>query len=69
MLILIRWLCKKPVDLDLQCFEKRLNPSSAAQWLNFNGFDNSNKSLAGVLTLCSIGYFKIMTSFSIFRQH
>ena len=33
MLILIRWLCQKPADLDLQCFENRIDPDSAGQWL------------------------------------
>ena len=28
-----RWLCQKPSDLDLQCFQKRINPGSAGQGL------------------------------------
>ena len=31
--IKIRWLCWKPVDLDLQCFQKSVNPGSAGQGL------------------------------------
>ena len=31
MLILIRWLCEKPADLDLQCFLKRINLGSIGQ--------------------------------------
>ena len=31
--ILIRWLRQKPADLDLQCFQKRINPHSAGQGL------------------------------------
>ena len=34
MWILIRWLRQKPVDLDLQCFQKRINLGSVGQWLN-----------------------------------
>ena len=33
MWILIRWLCQKPADLDLQCLQKRINPVSAGQGL------------------------------------
>ena len=29
--ILIRWLHQKPADLDLQCFQKRINHGSAGQ--------------------------------------
>ena len=32
--ILIRWLHQKPADLDLQCFQKRINPGSGGQELN-----------------------------------
>ena len=31
--ILIRWLHQKPAILDLQCFQKRINPVSAGQVL------------------------------------
>ena len=31
--IQIRWLHQKPSDLDLQCFQKRINLGSAGQWL------------------------------------
>ena len=33
MWILIRWLRQKPADLDLQCFQKRINEGSAGQGL------------------------------------
>ena len=35
MWILISWLRQKPADLDLQCFQKRINPGSAAQGFSF----------------------------------
>ena len=35
MWILIRCLRQKPADLDLQCFQKRINPRSAGQVLIF----------------------------------
>ena len=33
MWILIRWHCQKPADVDLQCFQKRINLGSAGQGL------------------------------------
>ena len=33
MWILIRWLHQKPADLNLHCFQKRINPVSAGQGL------------------------------------
>ena len=30
---LIRWLCQKPDDLNLQCFQKKINLGSAGQVL------------------------------------
>ena len=33
MWILIRWLRQKPADLDLQCFQKTINPGSVEQGL------------------------------------
>ena len=35
MWILIRWLHQKPADLDLHCFQKRINTGSAREWLQF----------------------------------
>ena len=42
MWILIRWLRQKPADLDLQCFQNRINLDSAGQglnreWCNYQG--------------------------------
>ena len=34
VLIQISWLHQKPADLDLQCFQKRINSGSAGQGLN-----------------------------------
>ena len=34
MLILIRWFCEKPADLDLQCFQRQINSGSAGQGIN-----------------------------------
>ena len=31
----IRWLCQKPSDLVLQCFQERINLGSAVQGLNY----------------------------------
>ena len=33
--ILIRWLLQKPSDLDLQCFQKRINLGSTGQGLRY----------------------------------
>ena len=33
MWVLIRWLRQKPADLDLQCFQKRINEGLAGQGL------------------------------------
>ena len=34
MLILFRWFREKPADLDLQCFQRQINPGSAGQGIN-----------------------------------
>ena len=38
--ILVSWLHKKPADLDLHCFLKRIYPGSAGQGLKFKFFSN-----------------------------
>ena len=38
MWILIKLLHQKPSDLDLQCFQKSINPSSAGQELKLINF-------------------------------
>ena len=40
-----RWLLQKPADLDLWCFQKRINPDSAEQGLNMD-------SLLGLKSVC-----------------
>ena len=41
MLILIRWLHQKPADLDLQCFQKRINLGFSRTRNKLNGLSHS----------------------------
>ena len=64
MWILIRCLHQKPADLDLHCFQKKINLVSVGQWIPVTlcMLDTCACSLSSVLIIFKINFYQKMIS-------